>query len=109
MPYDFELDVVAKYIEDTNQGTPLQVNPYAFPLFGNIYAPLIATFNIPRFTLGLLIWLFSTANVPKALDASQIRTLFQDHSINVSPLFSSPMTYVPLPFSSSVVSVSPSN
>jgi hypothetical protein len=47
-------------LEPTNQGTPLHEDPHPFPCFGNIGPPYIATLSLPRFTIGLPIWLFST-------------------------------------------------
>jgi hypothetical protein len=76
---------MAKVLEDTNQGTPSQGDPCVFPFFGNIGAPLMATLNLHGFTLGLLVWLFSTPNVLNALDASQISTLCQENQTNVDP------------------------
>ena len=38
--------VMAKVLENTIQGTPAQGYSCAFPFFGNIGAPLIATLNV---------------------------------------------------------------
>jgi hypothetical protein len=46
--------------EATNQGTPFHGEPYAFPCFGNVGPPYIATLTLPGFTVGLPVWLFST-------------------------------------------------
>lgn len=63
----------------TNQGTPIHGYPYAFPCFGDIGPPLMATLNIPGFTVGLPVWLFTNPVVPNAPDASQVSTLCQEH------------------------------
>ena len=59
--------------------------PCPIPLTGNVGVPLMATLNLPGFTLGLLVWLFSTPIVLNALDASQVSTLYQGHKNTVSP------------------------
>jgi len=61
---------MAKFHKDTNQGTPSQGVPYAFPFFGNFGAPLIATLNIHGLNLGLPIGLWTTMDVPNTPDAS---------------------------------------
>jgi len=70
---------MAKSLEDTNQGTHDQGDSYAFPFFGNVGSPLMATLNIPGLNVGLLIWLWNTPNVPNALDDSHIMTLCHGH------------------------------
>jgi hypothetical protein len=37
---------MAKFLEDTNQGTPFEQDSCDFSFFGNIGAPLMATFTI---------------------------------------------------------------
>jgi hypothetical protein len=54
----------------SNQGTPLHGDPRAFPTFGNIGPPYIATLSLPGFTIGLPIWLFSIPVIPNSLGAS---------------------------------------
>jgi hypothetical protein len=66
---------MAKFLEDTNQGTLAQGDSCAFPFFGNIGAPLMTTLNISGFNVGLLVWFWTTPNVLNSLDASQINTL----------------------------------
>ena len=39
----------------------------------------MATLNLPGFTLGLPVWLFSTPNVLNAPDASQVSSLCHGH------------------------------
>jgi hypothetical protein len=70
---------MAKFLEDTNQGIPSQGDFFAFPFFGNVGAPLMATLNILRLNVGLSIWLWTTLNASNALDASQISTLCHGH------------------------------
>ena len=48
---------------DTNQETPIQGASCAFSFTGNVGVPLMATLNLLGFTLGILVWLFSTPNV----------------------------------------------
>jgi hypothetical protein len=60
---------MAKFLEDTNQGTPAQGDSYAFPFFGNVGAPLMATLNIIGLNVGLPIWLWTTLNVLNSLDS----------------------------------------
>jgi hypothetical protein len=61
---------MAKVPDDTNQGTPSQGNSCAFPFFGNIGVPLMATLYIPGLNVGLLVWLGTIPNVPNALNTS---------------------------------------
>ena len=64
---------------NTNQEIPMLGTPCTIPLIGNVGLPLIATLNLPGFTLGLPVWLFSTPNVMNALDALQVSSLYQGH------------------------------
>jgi hypothetical protein len=89
---------MAKVLEDTNQGTPAQGDSCAFPLFGNIGAPLMATLNILGLNVGLSVWLWTTPNVLNSLDDSQIRTLCHGHRMYFDP---SPYTFCKVYFSSS--------
>jgi hypothetical protein len=61
---------IEKFLRDTNQGTPAQGDFCAFPFFGNIGSPLMATLNIPRLNVGQLVWFWTTSNVLNYLDAS---------------------------------------
>jgi hypothetical protein len=54
----------------TNQGTPFPREPFVFPSFGNIGPPYIATLSLPRFTIGLPVWFFSTPVIPNVPGAS---------------------------------------
>jgi hypothetical protein len=75
---------VAKFPNDTNQGTPSQGDFCAFPFFGNVGVPLLATLYIPGLNVGLLVWLGTIPNVPNSLEASQLRTLCHGNPIDVS-------------------------
>jgi hypothetical protein len=59
-----------KVPEDTNQGTPSQGDSCAFPFFGNIGVPLMATLYIPGLNVGLPVWLGTIPNVQNALEYS---------------------------------------
>jgi hypothetical protein len=72
-----------KFIDDTNQGTPLKGDSCAFPFFGNIDVPLMATLYIFGLNVGLLVWLGTIPNVPNDLDASQLRTLCHGNHFDV--------------------------
>jgi hypothetical protein len=100
---------LAKVLEDTNQGTPAQGDSCAFPFFGNIGAPLMATLNIPGLNVGLSVWLWTTLNVPNALDASQISTLCHGNHMDVDPLPSASTKSTPSPSPSSGESLATSN
>jgi hypothetical protein len=90
--------VMAKVLEDTNQGTSTQGDSCDFPFHGNIGAPLMATLNILGLNVGLPVWLCTTLKLPDALDASQISTLCQGHRTNVdsSPSTSTKSTSPPI-------------
>jgi hypothetical protein len=75
---------MAKVPDDTNQGTLSQGDSCAFPFFGNVGVPLMATLYIPGLNVGLLVWLGTIPNVPNALNASQLITLSHGHPIDVS-------------------------
>jgi hypothetical protein len=71
---------MAKVPDNTNQGTPLQGDSCAFPFFGNVGVPLMATLNIPRQNVGLPVWFGTIPNVLNALDASQLSTLVLEYN-----------------------------
>jgi hypothetical protein len=75
---------MAKFPDDTNQGTPSQGDSCAFPFFRNVGVPLMATLYIPGLNVGLSDWLGTIPNVSNALDASQLSTLSHGHPIDVS-------------------------
>jgi hypothetical protein len=71
------------FLDHTNQGTPSQGDSCAFPFFGNIGVPLMATLYIPGLNVGLPVWLGTIPNVPNTLDASQLSTLSHHHPVDV--------------------------
>jgi hypothetical protein len=91
--------------DHTNQGTPLQGDSCAFPFFGNIGVPLMATLYLPGLNVGLPVWLGTIPNVPNTLDASQLSTLSHEHPIDVS----SSTNYSPSPSLASGESIVTSN
>ena len=62
---------------NTNQEIPMLGTPCTIPLTGNVGVPLMASLNLPSFTLGLLVWLFSTPTILNAPNASQVSSLYQ--------------------------------
>ena len=98
-----------KVPENTNHGTPLQGGLCGFPGFGSVGAPLMATLSLPGFTIGLPLWLFPTPVVLNAPDASQVRTLYQEHQNNQDPLPSSPVTSASSLSTSSSENIAPSS
>jgi hypothetical protein len=75
---------MAKFPDDTNQGTPSQGDSFTFPFFGNIGVPLMATLYIPGLNVGLPVWLGTIPNVPNSLDSSHLITLCHGHPVDVS-------------------------
>jgi hypothetical protein len=75
-----------KVPDHTNQVTHSQGDSCAFPFFGNIGVPLMATLYISGLNVGLPVWLGTIPNVPNSLDASQLRTLSHGHPVDVSLL-----------------------
>ena len=96
-------------IKGTNKGTPIHADPCAFPCFGNVGPPIMATLNLHGFTMELLIWLFTNPIVPNALDASQESTLSHVHQTNVNPSHSLAIKSSPPPSSSSSENAATSN
>ena len=78
-------ETMANTPPNTNQEIPMMGTPCNIPLTGNVGVPLMATLNLPGFTLGLMVWLFSTPTVLNAPDASQVRSLYQEHQNTASP------------------------
>ena len=62
---------MATFSEFTNPGVPSDGNPSHFPPFGNVGAPYMATLSLPRLTIGLPVWLFSTSLVPAVSTSGQ--------------------------------------
>ena len=88
---------MAKTPLNTNQEIPMLGTPCTIPLTGNVGVLLMATLNLPGFTLGLPVWLFSTPTIPNAPNASQVSSLYQGHQKNTSP---SPIVDSPTPSTS---------
>ena len=80
-------------LEDTNQGTPLHGEPYSFPCFRNIGSPYISIFILPRFTIGLPVWFFSTWVVLNTPTASQASSPPQEHRNPIETFPLSPISY----------------
>ena len=80
--------------------------PCTIPLTGNVGVPLMDTLNLLGFTLGILMWLFSTPTIMNASDASQVRSLYQGHQNTASP---SPVVDSPPPSTSYGESTDTSN
>ena len=59
--------------------------PCFIPFTGNVGVPLMATLNLPEFTLVLPVWLFSTPTIPNAPDSSQVSSLYQGNQNIASP------------------------
>ena len=55
----------------TKPSPPHDGNPGHFPPLGNVGAPYMATLSLPRLTIGLPVWLFSTSLVPTVSTAGQ--------------------------------------
>jgi hypothetical protein len=75
-----------KVLDDTNQGTPSEGDSCAFPFFGNVGVPLMATLYIPGLNVGLPVWLCTIPNFPNSLDASQLRSLCHGNHVDVPSL-----------------------
>lgn len=89
--------------KSADQGIPFDENPSPFPPFRNIGAPYMTTLSLPRFTISLPVWLFSTTLVQNVVISSQSSTPTTGQN---QPLVDSKVD--PLP-SLSVVSSSPSS
>jgi hypothetical protein len=74
---------MVKVPNNTKQGTPSQGDSCAFPFFGNVVVPLMATLYIPGLNVGLPVWLGTIPNVLNSLDAYQLNTLCHGHNVDV--------------------------
>ena len=85
---------MATFLEFTNQGIPSEGNPSPFPAFGNVGAPYMETFSLPRLTVGLLLWLFSTSMVLNNSISIQSSPPPEQHHVDskVDPSPSSPIS-----------------
>ena len=91
---------------NANQEIPMLGTPCTIPLTGNVGVPLMATLNLPGFTLGLPVWLFSTPSVLNDPDASKVSSLYQGYQKIASP---SPVVDSPTPSTSCGESIDTSN
>ena len=91
---------------NTNQEIPMWGTPCIIPLTGNVGVPLIATLNLPGFTLGIPVCLFSTPTILNSHDAYQVRSLHKGNQNNASP---SPVDASPPPSTSCGESTDTSN
>jgi hypothetical protein len=92
-----------------NEGTPFPEEPFVFPSFGNIGPPYISTLSLPGFTIGLLVWFFSTLVIPNAPSASYAIPPPEEHQPHVDPFPSSPVGSSSLSSSSPGGSINASN
>jgi len=85
---------MATFLESTSQGFPSDGNLGPFPSFGNAGAPYMGMLSLPRLSIGLPIWLFSTSMVPSVPTPIQTSPLFEschdDSKVDPSP--SSPIS-----------------
>jgi len=65
-------------MESTNHGVPLGGNPSPFSSWGDVGAPHMATLSLPRLTIGLLIWLFSTSVIQNTVTPEQSNQQLND-------------------------------
>jgi hypothetical protein len=75
----------------TNEGTPFLGLPFVSPSVGHVGPPYISTLTLPKLTIELPIWFFSTPVNVNPPSASSIITPPQDHQPFVYPLPSSPV------------------
>ena len=68
---DLRLKHMATNSESITQVIPFDGNPSLFPRFGNIGAPYMTTLSLSGFTIGLLVWLFSTSLVQNVMISIQ--------------------------------------
>ena len=99
---------MASPLRKTNQETPLPSMSFVFPPYGDVGPPLMATLSLPRLTIGLPVWLFSSPVTPCTLVASNPNPSSQEHQPHVDPSPSSPDVSSPISTSSSVESCSTS-
>ena len=48
----------------TNQETPLRSMSFVLPPYGDVGPPLMDMLSLPRLTIGLPVWLFSSIVIP---------------------------------------------
>ena len=72
-------------MESTNQGIPLGGNPSPFSSCGDIGSPYMATLSLPRITIGLSVWLFSTSVIQNTVIPQQSNKQPDDTEVTPSP------------------------
>ena len=95
--------------KNTNQESPLPSMSFVFPPYGDVVPPLMAMLILPRLTIGLPVWLFSSPIVPCTPVASYPNPSLQEHQPHVDPSPSSPDVSSPVSTSSPVESCSTSS
>ena len=85
LDFVFLFETMANTPLNTNQEIRMLGTPCTIPVIGIVGVPLMATLNLPGFTLGLSVWFFSTPNVMNALGASQVISLYQGHQNTTYP------------------------
>ncbi len=65
-------------MESTNQGFPLGGNSSPFSSWGDVGPPHMATLSLPRLTIGLPTWLFSTSVVQNPVNHEQSNQQLND-------------------------------
>ena len=93
----------------TNQETPLPSISFVFPPYGDVGPPLMATLSLPRLTIGLPVWLFSSPVIPCTPVASDHNPSSQEHQPHVDPSPSSLDVSSPVYTSSPIESCSTSS
>ena len=93
----------------TNQESPLPSMYFVFPPYGDVGPPLMDTLSLPRLTIGLPVWLFSSLVIPCTLVSSDPNPSSQEHQTHVDPSSSSPDVSSLVSPSSPVESCSTSN
>jgi hypothetical protein len=93
----------------TDQGTHFDGEPFVFPCFQNVGHPYIVTLTLPKFTIGLPVWFFSTPVIPNDPSASNVSPLPQEHQPHFDTLQSSPVVFSSLSSSSPGESLDASN
>ena len=68
-----------KYSRTTNQKAPSQGMSFVFPPYGNVGPLFMDTLSLPRLTIGLPIWLFSSLVIPSVLIVSYPNSPSQEH------------------------------
>ena len=86
---------MAIVLEFTNQGTHFNRDVIHFLCFGNVGPPYMAMLYPHRFTIGLLVWFFSTSLVPNTQNSPpQPSFPSQQHQPHVDPFFLHPLCLI---------------